>query len=138
MEKVVVDASALIKWFVNEEQSLEMRKVRDMHILGRLKICVPSLIFLELGNAFRFSNATEKDVIDALDALNMIGLEVKQIDELTKPAIKIAFTLGLTLYDALYVALAEQLDSYIITYDKQILNKYDKAIKGSDFVNSRI
>lgn len=51
--KLVLDASAAVKWFIEEERK-EMLMIRDKYANGQIKIYVPSLIFVELANALRY------------------------------------------------------------------------------------
>ena len=38
---LVLDASAVVKWFVKEEESDEMRKIRDLYLNGKVVIYAP-------------------------------------------------------------------------------------------------
>jgi len=44
--------------------------------------------------------------------------------EVLDRAIEIAFNHGITVYDAVYVALAETMGSKLVTYDKELLSKF--------------
>jgi len=44
----VLNVSAVAKWFIEEDESREMRRVIDLHLSGRVVIYVPSLLFVEL------------------------------------------------------------------------------------------
>jgi len=130
----IVDASVLVKWFLHEKEADRDRALalRDLHISGRSKIYVPQLAFLEVLNAIRFSaKAEEEDGGTALEALQDLHLETKgDDDDLLRKTNAIAWAYKLTIYDALYVALAEQVGYPLITADEVMVKK----LKGHSIV----
>ncbi len=52
-----------------------------------------------------------------------IGLIVHDLEELLERAVEIAFENDLTVYDSVYVALAEIIDATLVTYDEELLGK---------------
>lgn len=50
MDKVVVDSSVVIKWFVAEPHSSEARRLLDEYQQGALDFLGPDLLFAEIGN----------------------------------------------------------------------------------------
>jgi len=122
---LVLDASAVVKWFVEEEESREMRRVLELHLSGRVAIYVPSLLFTELANALKYVGAlTSTDVVNAIEALKALHLNVVSDLEVLGKAIETAFDHDVTVYDAIYVALAKATNSKLITYDKELLSKF--------------
>ena len=80
---------------------------------------------LEVLNAIRFSpKAKEEDGETALEALQDLHLETRppEFDTLRK-ANAIAWAYKITIYDALYVALAEQVGYPLITADEAMIKK---------------
>lgn len=130
---LVLDASAVVKWFVREEEHDEMREIRDLFIRRKLDVYVPLLLFVELANALRYVNGvTAEDVVRALNALKALCLNVINDLDLIPRAVEIAFSTGVTVYDAIYVALAEVTKSKLITYDNKLLGKFSNlAAKAS-------
>ncbi len=123
--RLVFDASAVAKWFLREEESEEAKELRDLYLKGKLEIFVPRQIFMELANALRYTRGlSPKDVIDAVEALNALRLNVVEDEDVLKEAIKTAFEGDITVYDALYIALARKLDSKLITYDEELLSRF--------------
>jgi len=132
--RLVFDASAVAKWLLREEESEEAKELRDLYLKGKLEILVPQQIFLELANALRYTcGLSPKDVIDATEALMALRLNVVEDEDLLKEAIKTAFEGDITVYDALYIALARKLDSKLITYDEELLSRFkDMAVKAKE------
>jgi len=133
---LVLDASAAAKWFIEEDESREMRRVIDLHLSGRVAIYVPSILFVELANALRYvSGLTSTDVVNALRALKSLRLNIVSDLEVLNDAIEIAFNQDITVYDAIYVALARTTGSKLVTYDMELLRKFsDIARKASQII----
>jgi len=133
---LVLDASAVVKWFVEEEESNEMRKIRDLYLKGKVTVYVPSLLFIEFANALRSVKGLNlTDVVNAVKALNLLRLNVVSDLDILDRAVELAFKTGITVYDAIYVALAKITNSKLITYDTELLNKFkDLARKASQII----
>jgi len=134
---LVLDTSAVVKWFIEEEESSEMRRIRDLYLKGKIVIYIPSLLFIELANALRYiKGLTPIDVVNALKALSILHLNVVDSIEVLDKAIEIAFNANITVYDAIYVALARATNSKLVTYDGELLSKFkDIAKRASQIIN---
>lgn len=123
----VVDASVLVKWFLYQQEADRDRALalREVHISGRSTIFVPHLALLEVLNAVRFApKAKEEDGEMALEALQDLHLETKSHEpDLLRKANAIAWAYKITIYDALYVGLAEQVGYPLITADEKMIEK---------------
>jgi predicted nucleic acid-binding protein len=123
----VVDASVLVKWFLHQQDAARDRALalREMHISGRSTLFIPQLAVLEVLNVIRFSpKAKEEDGELALEALQDLHLETKPSEpDLLRKANAIAWAYKITIYDALYVALAEQVGYPLITSDEAMIRK---------------
>jgi predicted nucleic acid-binding protein len=123
----VVDASVLVKWFLHHQEADRDRALalRDLHVSGQSKLFVPQLAFLEILNAIRFSSTGgEEDGETAIEVLWDLHLEVKPPEsDLLRKTNAISWAYKITIYDALYVALAEQVGFPLITADKEIIKK---------------
>jgi predicted nucleic acid-binding protein len=128
----VVDASVLTKWFMEEEDRERALALRHLHTSGQSAVFVLELTFLEIVNAIRYGpKAKEGDGAEALHVLENLHLEVKPTDfGLLRKANAIAWAYKITIYDALYVALAEQLGYPLITADEVMV----KRLKGHSIV----
>ncbi|HWP58365.1 MAG TPA: type II toxin-antitoxin system VapC family toxin [Candidatus Acidoferrales bacterium] len=128
----VLDASVLMKWFMDEQDRDRATTLRDLHASGRSTIYVPELAFLEILNGIRFSpKAKEASGAEVLRILQDLHLQVKPADcDLLRKTNAIAWAYGITIYDALYVALAEQMGYPLITADEVMVKK----LKGHSIV----
>ena len=130
----VVDASVLVKWFLYQQEAERDRALalRELHVSGRSTIHIPQLALTEILNAIRFApKAKEEDGELALEALQDLHLETKPPGpELLRKANAIAWAYKIPIYDAIYVALAEQVGYPLITADEVMI----KRLKGHSIV----
>lgn len=122
MTEVVLDASVVLKWFAPEQRgSVEAAELRHEYEAGRLSVVVPALLYLELLNvAGRRWRWDEEALLELADALEDLLFEVGE-PELQSVASWVAR--GLTAYDAVYVALAEERRQILVTDDDTIRSR---------------
>lgn len=121
MSDVVLDASVLLKWFRKEgEEHLEQaRALRERFEAGELHVLAPPLLWLEIVNvAARSWRWEAKELDDLAGELPGLGFEMV---EPNLESIARWCGVGLTAYDAGYVAVAEETGSTLVTDDAQIL-----------------
>jgi len=125
-EKVVVDASIIVKWFLEEEFSNKALQLRNDYIRGIIAIAVPSLLEYEVLNALKYSGVYSVEELKEIGiALNKYGFEVYELEgKLKELAIEIALKNNITIYDASYIALAKHLNTILYTADKELIQKF--------------
>ena len=125
-EKVVVDASIIVKWFLEEEFSNKALQLRNDYIRGIIAIAVPSLLEYEVLNALKYSGVHSVEELKEIGiALNKYGFEVYELEgKLKELAIEIALKNNITIYDASYIALAKHLNTILYTADKELIQKF--------------
>ncbi len=123
--RYVVDASIIVKWFSKFEQDVESsEKLLNSHIEGASMLVSSSLVLYEVCNALRFNpNFGEKDVSRAVTNLLKLELELVDFSEVFEPAIELAFSYDITIYDAAYIAVSQTLHIPLITADYRLLPK---------------
>jgi len=131
MEKVVVDTSVIVKWFIEEPKSKEALELLDLHKKNKISLLVPEIIIVELLNALYYSNNYNvKELKLALTLFRKYKLiEIKIDDSSLFETASIMHKYHITSYDALYISLAKELDCKLITNDrKHHLQKIYKKI----------
>jgi predicted nucleic acid-binding protein len=120
MTLVVVDASVVLKWFLPERWSDEARKLLDEPV----GLLAPDLLYAEVGNAV-WKRVRMRELSGPL-ARRMVAdiatIAVRPVASrvLLKDAIGIAVSAGITVYDAMYLALAVRLRTYVVTADERL------------------
>ena len=123
--RAVVDASVVVKWFVEEEHSREARLLRDAYASGLIDLAAPSLLPYEVINALKHSGAFGEDELKEV-ARVLEDYQIALYDlvgGVAERAIEIAMRRGVTVYDAAYVALAYELDAVLYTADERLLRR---------------
>jgi len=123
--KIVVDASVIVKWFVEEKYSKKALIIRDSFTEGLVDIVAPSLLYFEVLNALKYSGAFGEDelkkVARILEDYQFTIYELR--GAYAEKAVEIAMRKGITIYDASYVALALIEEAELYTADEKLLTK---------------
>ena len=122
MSGYVVDASVAIKWFIPEIHSEAASLARQ----SRHRLHVPAFLALELGNVIakkiRRAELTREDGQTILKEWRHLPLQRHADDRLFSAAYELAVDTQQSLYDCLYLALAEVVDGRMITADRKFYN----------------
>lgn len=132
MEKVVLDTSVVVKWFVEEKDSEKAQKFLEAYQDGRLEIIAPEIMGLELTNALFFGAGYKGEVLkQALAAFYSLKLASVPLSEsFVQEARKYMEKFKIAIYDALFIALADRERLPLISADKQHHQKrFSKQIK---------
>ncbi len=124
MEKqktLVIDASVMVKWFLNEEYSDKARLIKSDLEKGDISIIVPEFLFLEIINSLKYNKVKEKNILAANKILFEAGFTVVRLnDAIISKTIENSIKHNITVYDALYVTLAQIHGTFLITADKEL------------------
>ncbi|MBV9947255.1 MAG: type II toxin-antitoxin system VapC family toxin [Myxococcales bacterium] len=120
--KLVVDASVGAKWLLAEALSPKA--------LGLLQpendLLVPELFWAEVGNILwkkaRSGELSEGEAIKRFDGLGAIGLRTVSNTTAAPGALRVALSTGRTVYDSLYIALAQNEACRFVTADERLVN----------------
>ncbi|RLE62649.1 MAG: PIN domain nuclease [Thermoprotei archaeon] len=125
MERVVSDASVIVKWFIEEEYSDKALELRNKHINGEISIIAPELLYYEVLNALKYSRLFELEELKlAALSLSNYGIKLYSLKgRLAENTVEIAVERNITVYDAAYVALAINLDTVLYTADEKLIQK---------------
>ncbi len=129
MSLVVVDASVAVKWFLPETgESLvsEAIALLDEYDREEVRFAVPDLFYVETASAIwkavRVGRVPRAFGDQALVLLTQRKFPTVPSLKLLDKAFQIAVDHGRTVYDSLYVALAVQTNSQLITADERLAN----------------
>ena len=129
MKACVIDANVAVKWFldIEDEQLVDNAKtLLDSHAQGEVQFVVPDLFWAEMGNIFwkavRLKRCSRQDAETSLDTLQAGDWLTIPSQGLLDQAFQIALSFHRTVYDSLYVALASEFKSELITADKKLVN----------------
>ncbi len=135
MTQIILDASVAVKWLSQEpltEKAFELYSEFDK---GAIKMIVPELFFLELGNfcvgKFKKDSSSWDIMTKQLEEIAELPFEKRSDFELHDVAVSNACIYGISAYDGVYLSLAEMYNAPLITVDEALL----KACQGRfDFI----
>ena len=129
MTSVVVDASVAVKWclpLVREELVAEAEQLLESSRSNDVRFLVPDLFWVEVANALwkavRRNEISANNAAAAMSFLRDLDIATLASIDIVPQALDLAITHGRTVYDSLYVALAMQSKSSLITADERLAN----------------
>jgi predicted nucleic acid-binding protein len=130
MTMYVLDASVVVKWFSHEEDTDKALALRDKIARRELDIVVPDMILYELSNALRYNaDFNDNDVKRAINSLFDLDIEiVAHLMSTIDAAIDLAYEYDISIYDAFYIALADELDCSLVTADMKLYEKVKQLV----------
>lgn len=127
MKKYVIDASVAVKWFIPEIHTDAALRLLD----AEAELLAPDLFLPEFANVLwkkvRRAELSEADARDVLNALPTVPIRFCSANMLINPAFEIARALDRTVYDSLYIALAESEECELITADQRLFNAMQQS-----------
>jgi predicted nucleic acid-binding protein len=119
---LVVDANVGLKWYLDETYASAARLLLN----GKEELSVPHYFFTEIGNVlwkrWRRREISAQAVVAALAEVEAVGLTVWADRGLLWDAMAIALRRGCSVYDSLYLALADKIDGRLVTADRRLVN----------------
>ncbi len=125
----VIDASALVKFVITEEYTDFVREIVSLHEVSEIQLIAPDFLLVESANvlwkdALRVGSHIE-DVVAAYNDLLRINVHLVPQADLLEDALRLALDINITVYDALYCALARRENAELITEDRRLRNALD-------------
>jgi len=126
--RLVVDSSVAVKWLIPEEYShLALKLLKDF-AEGAIELHAPLLLKYEVCNALR--TYASRNIIAAESTYKLYDI-FSQIEvnyhepswESLQTSLKQALEYGITVYDATYITLAQELDAALITADAYLYQR---------------
>ena len=126
MSDTVVDSSVVAKWILPELDSAQAeRLIAEVAQKGE-RLIVLDLTFVEVTNAiwkqYHRGMATLDEARDFMEDLLQIPVHLEPANRLLKPALEIAAKYDRAAYDALFVALCQDLGLQGVTADEPLYN----------------
>jgi Predicted nucleic acid-binding protein, contains PIN domain len=119
MNALVVDASVVMKWFIPEVGSPAAREL----LAEDHAFYAPDFLFAEAGNVIwkkvGRGEVSANEATDLIADICRLPIHAISVCSLAADALQVAIATGLTVYDALYLVLAVQLKSHLITADQR-------------------
>jgi predicted nucleic acid-binding protein len=131
-EPVVVDTSVAFKWLSHEGEDAvgEATSLLSAHLAGDILLVAPATLPVELANALRYSRLSESDVMALLEAVGFLHLELVDVDApRILRATALAYAHDLTVYDALFLGLAEELVCPLVTADRRAFASIETPVE---------
>ncbi len=125
-QKVVVDASVIVKWFLVERHSEEAVQLRDAFATGKIAVLVPSLLFYEVLNTLMCSGVySEEELVMAARSLSKYGFQVCQPKgKILEETARIGVKHETTIYEAAYLAVSQEEEAIFYTADSQLVQRF--------------
>jgi len=125
MSEIVVDTSVVVKWYIPEQHHERARALRDAYLDGEFDLVAPALMPFEAVNALKYSGHYEGERLEeASKSLPEYGIDLVSFNK-TGSVTEIANNLDITIYDAAYIALAQNHDTEAYTADGNLLDNLE-------------
>lgn len=126
----VVDASVAAKWFFHENATEMASQIYDSMEQKRISVVVPDLFFVELASVWhrRVRNGSTglSQAIRALENIRHLFFERCSDFEFADVAFEHATILKVSIYDAIYLSIAETYCAPLITADEVLIKACNK------------
>ena len=126
---LVVDASVAAKWLLRDEDDLASADALLVALdAGTAVAYAPRQIDVEITATLRKAVLTQRITVD--DATSSLQtwfadlrpkVRLAENDDLLPDALALSFAFGITVFDALYVALARGLDTIVVVGDRRLV-----------------
>ena len=123
MNAFVLDTSVVIKWFTyaNEADIFQAKKLLLDIQGGKIIVLAPVLLLTELANVFLLSKKLiTLKIKTAIEIVDNSQISIAAVNkEIIVSAVTLANKHGITVYDAIFLALAKQWNCRLISADQK-------------------
>jgi predicted nucleic acid-binding protein len=122
----VIDAGVVVKWFISEVDSDIAHQLLERYLQGVDTPVAPDLLIAECGNVLwrrcRQGDITPEEATESLADLLTLQVPLVPATSLVQSALQLALQYQRTVYDALYLTLAQERNCDLITADERFFN----------------
>ncbi|MCL4360219.1 type II toxin-antitoxin system VapC family toxin [Patescibacteria group bacterium] len=124
---IVVDASVVYKWVVDEQDEATRRavKLRNTYLAKREKVVAPDILLYEIGNIFAYkTKLSPKDISKAWQSFLLLDIPtVSATASFITGCLTVSRKYAISVYDAAYVELAREKKCRLITADTVLVKR---------------
>lgn len=128
---VCVDSSVAFKWFAPDEEPglAEALDLLRAHRDGEIALLAPSIMRVEVTNALRYSGCGLEALQGAVEDLTQVHIEfVEPDDDVLSHAAGLALEHGLSVYDAMFLAVAIERTCVLVTADRKAFGRIAASV----------
>ena len=134
MKAYVLDTSALIRYYVPDGPIPDrLDDIVDQAWHGDVLLLVPELAMVEAAQVLlkkqQANYLTSDEATDILESIMNLPLETRPHRDLIELAYGLAWKLKLTVYDAIFLALARKHGADLVTADQQLKKAWESRGK---------
>lgn len=134
MKGIVVDASVVLKWYLDDEKyGKKALYLLTKYISNELDILAPSLLEYEVINgliiAQKRGRIKEEMIHTAVDGFINLGIRLKNLYSFYARTLHYCKVYNRSVYDASYLAVAEEESMPLVTADEGLYNAVKKDLK---------
>jgi len=128
----VIDSSVAYKWhYRNDEPGVDIADaLLADHVEGNVVLAAPTTLTVEIANALRYSGLSPERVSEIIDLIGAAQIHLfHPSTETLRRAADLAFQHGMSVYDALFLELAERLGCPLYTSDRKTFARIDTPVE---------
>ena len=124
-QAALLDTSVAVKWFVTEEDSQRATSLRRAHLWDEIQLYVPDLLLMELANALRYTGRlSEERILEDLATFSALDISIVPFSiDVLRSSVALSLEQDLAVYDAYFLAMAQDLGVPFITADRRMLSR---------------